>query len=48
MNDFIKINFKWKNQIYRNFIKNDPKNSDYVKFQKAIIIVSEVISRCKE
>ena len=48
MNDFIKNKIKWKHQIYLTYIKNGCKDSDYVKFQEATTIVSEVTSRHKE
>ena len=48
MNDFIKNKIKWKHQIYNTCIKNGRKNSDYVNFQEATSIVSEVTIRRKE
>lgn len=48
MNDLIKNKIKWKHQIYETSIKNGCKESDYVKFQEAKSIVSEVIGRRKE
>ena len=48
MNVFIKNKIKRKHQIYKTYIKNGRKYSDYVKFQEATSIVSEVISKHKE
>ena len=48
MNDFIKNKIKWKHEICKTFINNGCEDSDYVELQKAISIVSEVISRHKE
>ena len=48
MNDFIKNKIKWKHQIYKTYIRNGHKDSDYVKFQEATSIVTEVIRSCEE
>ena len=48
MNDFMKYKIKWKHQIYNTYIKNGCKYSDYVKFQEATNIISEVTSRRKK
>ena len=48
MNDFVKNRIKWKHQIYKTYIKNGRKDSDYVKFQEATSLVSNVISGRKE
>ena len=47
MND-LKYEINWKHQIYKTYIKTSRKDSDYVKFQEATSIVSEVISRHKK
>ena len=49
MNDFTKNKIMWKHKIIGLiYIKNGHKDSDYVKFQESIIMVSEVINRHKE
>ena len=35
MNEFIKNQIKWKHQIYKTYIKNGRKDSDYIEFQEA-------------
>ena len=48
MNDFVKSKSKWKNQLYKIYTKNSYKYNDYLKFKKAIVLVSQVIAKRKE
>ena len=47
MNDFVKTEIKFKNQLY-NTIKNGYKDNDYNMLREAINGVSKIISKRKE
>ena len=48
MNDFVKGKIKWKNQLYKIYIKNDYKCNDYLRLKEATVLVSQVIAKRKK
>ena len=48
MNDFVKTEIKFKNQLYNTYIKNGYKDNDYNILQEAINEVSKIISKRRE
>ena len=48
MNDFVKIKFKWKNQLYQIYTKNGYKCNDYLRLKVATVLVSQVITKRKD
>ena len=48
MNDFVKTEIEFKNQLYNTYIKNGYKDNDYNKLQEAINEVSKIISKRRE
>ena len=45
MNEFVKYKIKWKNEIFKNYIKNVRAETSYFKLQGAINTVSETDKR---
>ena len=48
MNDFVKTEIKYKNQLYNTYTKNGYKDKDYNMPQEAINEVSNIICKRKE
>ena len=48
MNDFVKTEIKFKNQLYNTYTKNGYKDNDYNVLQEAINEASKIISKRKE
>ena len=45
INEFVKNKIKWKNKIYKDYVKNGRTENDYFKLQIAINDVSEIIDK---
>ena len=48
MNDFVKSEIKWKNQLYNTYAKNGCKFNDHLHLQEATNLVAEVITKRKQ
>ena len=47
MNKCVKNQIKWKNKIYKDYVKNGRTENDYLKLQIAVNGVSEIIDKRK-
>ena len=47
MDEFVTIKIKWKNKIYKDYIKNGITKSDYFMIQSEVNAVSEIIDKMK-
>ena len=47
MNEFVKNKIKWKNKIYKDYVKNGWTENDNIKLQTAINDASEIIDKSK-
>ena len=45
MNEFVKNKIKWKNKIYKDYVKNKRTENDYLKLKTEINDVSEIIDK---
>ena len=48
MNDFVTSKIKWKNQLYKIYIKNGCKCNNYLQLKEKTVIFSQVIAKRKE
>ena len=44
MNEFVKNKVKWKNKIYKTYIKDGFTDNSYLELQNAINVVTEIIN----
>ena len=47
MNEFVKNKIKWKNKIYKDYVKNRRTENDYLKLKTEINDVTEIIDKSK-
>ena len=47
MREYVKNKIKWKSKIYKDHVKNDRTDNDYLELQTAINDVSEIIDKRK-